>query len=903
MSYTILKSNGSAITILGSALNTTDTSLQLIGRAFRNYGSALNTNLVNLLENFSNNFPPSNPIPGQLWFNNINNELRVRNNTNTSWVLLGGAGGGSAPIFTESVIGIPDPVAGFIHNSTLAGIFSTGITNVNNLEGSLSGTFSQGLNRGLNIGGLVNAGVYGTSGLHFGIGSSDPTMVVKTSITSIFGNLEIIGNLNNPNPNINITPNTSSGFSNFRFNAGSTGNSSIIFSTSNNDIGYIHYDHSNNDMSLNAGRFSLSASNSSESFVIKNINNLRFNLETFIGNENKIGFVIDNSSKFTIGLDINGLFSIDNSETLEKILIINPANNNIGIGTVSPSEALSVNGNVSVSGNIFASSIETGGVFISVSGGGSYFLPSSAGLPGQALLSNGDNSLLYWGSFDNSFITDVSGVVGIFTEEIGGELTFRTNGQQRMKIDSVGDVISNGTVTVSGLTVSNPNGLYSLPISAGNAGEVLVSNGNFNTATWQTLSGLSTTFIEDTGGFVGFFTETIFNQAIVRTDNTDRLVITGDGRFGLNESSPGFGLQFNSPSDSALKISIVDSPSFIVLANLGFPGSLDVKVSGEADSVEFNFGCTNAILSGDVTYSFFKETDVIGIRSVVFYEGDGSSVISSKIGVANEDTYFNLTGGNFGIGVSASISAKLTVGGEILTKSIKVSSSDGFYTLPTSAGINGQIVKINNNQMYWDTPYQSNEDGYELERQNQFNISNISLSASSWLFIPLNNINDYEKILFALNDLVISANASISDLRVRVITSSNQTFTSAYSSYFNFDIVNNQTGDNEWLIKDFFTAVSGISRFNNSFKGEIYYQSVSADIILKAEYGIFEGNINVNKVMSGLIPNSEISEGIIGIIVNSNNEIRILSGWINIAGVIPKDVSGLSLASSINFTP
>ena len=144
--YTILKSNGSAITIAGSALNTTDTSLQLIGRAAKNYGSALNTNFLHLLENFSKNTAPTNPIVGQLWFNPSSNEMSVLNSV-SAWVPIGGSGG-AAPIFSESVIAISDPVIGFVHNAAIVGAFSNGNTPASNLPGILSATFSQGITEG-----------------------------------------------------------------------------------------------------------------------------------------------------------------------------------------------------------------------------------------------------------------------------------------------------------------------------------------------------------------------------------------------------------------------------------------------------------------------------------------------------------------------------------------------------------------------------------------------------------------------------------------------------------------------------------------------------------------------------------------------------------------------------------
>lgn len=48
--------------------DTTSTSLTLIGKGQTNHGDYLQNNLLGLLENFCNTFPPAHPTDGQLWF-------------------------------------------------------------------------------------------------------------------------------------------------------------------------------------------------------------------------------------------------------------------------------------------------------------------------------------------------------------------------------------------------------------------------------------------------------------------------------------------------------------------------------------------------------------------------------------------------------------------------------------------------------------------------------------------------------------------------------------------------------------------------------------------------------------------------------------------------------------------
>lgn len=55
------------------------TSLTLPGRNSVNYGKDLNSSLFHLLESFSNDLPPINPIEGQIWYDYDNKTLRVYN--------------------------------------------------------------------------------------------------------------------------------------------------------------------------------------------------------------------------------------------------------------------------------------------------------------------------------------------------------------------------------------------------------------------------------------------------------------------------------------------------------------------------------------------------------------------------------------------------------------------------------------------------------------------------------------------------------------------------------------------------------------------------------------------------------------------------------------------------------
>ena len=103
MPYNLTLSNGSAlVTVADNTYDHTTTSLNLIGSTYPGYGALLNENFVHLLENFSNNTQPSNPLQGQIWWDSANKELKVWNVPSSgtpNWkVISNSQSGATAPV-------------------------------------------------------------------------------------------------------------------------------------------------------------------------------------------------------------------------------------------------------------------------------------------------------------------------------------------------------------------------------------------------------------------------------------------------------------------------------------------------------------------------------------------------------------------------------------------------------------------------------------------------------------------------------------------------------------------------------------------------------------------------------------------------------------------------------------
>ena len=89
MSYIITNTQGATVaTVADGTVDSTSTSLTLIGKNYAGYGVFLNDNYVKLLENFSKGSEPTSPLNGQLWFDSTNRVLKIRDSVSSQWKSL-----------------------------------------------------------------------------------------------------------------------------------------------------------------------------------------------------------------------------------------------------------------------------------------------------------------------------------------------------------------------------------------------------------------------------------------------------------------------------------------------------------------------------------------------------------------------------------------------------------------------------------------------------------------------------------------------------------------------------------------------------------------------------------------------------------------------------------------------
>ena len=78
MAYDVTKSNGERLSIVADrTVDSSTSSISLIGKNYTGYGEIMAENLVHMLENFSSPTAPENPILGQLWWQSSTEKLKV----------------------------------------------------------------------------------------------------------------------------------------------------------------------------------------------------------------------------------------------------------------------------------------------------------------------------------------------------------------------------------------------------------------------------------------------------------------------------------------------------------------------------------------------------------------------------------------------------------------------------------------------------------------------------------------------------------------------------------------------------------------------------------------------------------------------------------------------------------
>lgn len=232
MAYTINKTDTSTLaTVTDGTINTTASSLTLIGKSYSNWGELNNENLVKLLENSAGTSAPTVPIIGELWFDTSTSSLKVYNGND--FVPTGNEKGLVTTNITNGDIVIQPNGTGVVEVDSIQ-VNGDSITSIiTNASVDITGNGTGGVN-------IESISVSGTT-----ITSDDSSQININENLNVDGNVVVTGTITGNGSGLtNVTASavSESALSNVIQNAGPqtidnlTFNDSEISSSSNADI-------------------------------------------------------------------------------------------------------------------------------------------------------------------------------------------------------------------------------------------------------------------------------------------------------------------------------------------------------------------------------------------------------------------------------------------------------------------------------------------------------------------------------------------------------------------------------------------------------------------------------------------------------------------------------------------
>ena len=219
MAYTVRNSNNVVVaTVADNSIDTSSTSVTLIGKNYVGYGQKANENLVYILENFAKTSAPTAPLTGQLWYDTSTNDLKIYNGssfvqaikTTANLAVTNLTASGTANITGNANVGNLGTATAIITTGNIttinSGLLQNGNSNVtvaangnvsiNAVGGQRLVLTSTGANitGTANISGNANVGNLGTAGLITATGNVSGGNLTTSGALSVTGNANV-GNL------------------------------------------------------------------------------------------------------------------------------------------------------------------------------------------------------------------------------------------------------------------------------------------------------------------------------------------------------------------------------------------------------------------------------------------------------------------------------------------------------------------------------------------------------------------------------------------------------------------------------------------------------------------------------------------------------------------------------------
>jgi hypothetical protein len=217
MSYIINNSRGMLVAVVpAGTVNTTSTSLSLVGQGVTNYGTDEIENYIYLLENFAAPTSPNSPMLGQLWYDSSTDTMKVWNSSNV-WAGMASVAYVDAQKVSPAFTGVPTAPTPDVGTSntqiaTTSFVASTVLASAGNISALLGTIASQNANAVAITGGTISnvvitgGSISGLAPISIADGGTGATDIANARINLGLGSMSL-----QASSNVSITGGTITG--------------------------------------------------------------------------------------------------------------------------------------------------------------------------------------------------------------------------------------------------------------------------------------------------------------------------------------------------------------------------------------------------------------------------------------------------------------------------------------------------------------------------------------------------------------------------------------------------------------------------------------------------------------------------------------------------------------------